>query len=855
MDPLDLAQASILRVAHIASELGAQFKRPVCGRLGAELLLVADYLDTAGLDQEERLRLRISKLLRDVEMICSWPHRISGTNYPLLETICQPSSGTQYVKTRARIQQGLDNITVNTNTAEDAIRHIQKFTARNKRTYRETKEDTTTRKSRPAEHPTDVNVRAHSVLQEHMCCTCQDGIIHEARGSHLVRLLLRPPSRNPDNACLAQFDMLFSSSPWWNGSRFSRWQDVQVVVPWARKTSRKYARFVGEPHERTGTPTRLTRIDQGQFCRLISLEADSRLCLTIQDRELQKSGFEPLKQLVEHAPGMSLAEILSIYHLTPKMKLALAYILAYSVWQYYDSDWMKTGWTSQTIQFMKEHGGNTREERGKLFAWKPYLSVRFGDEDADSAEFSSLDGQIHPYPRIRSLGIMLVEIGIGFPLPRTKPGINEDYLLALEYSKDERLWRDCDYPDYISAVNHCLDPGTFNLAHSTLGQGRKELMEGLKQRRNILYDKVVFPIEDLLQGTKWLEQLTAIAPLEAPAKAAATQFFPVDIEEAAQPSAVRKATKSPLTKPQKEAKYWLARMRHFNHELSRSALPVAPVRVRLAVLDTGCNDNAPFFLSPENDFRLREWKDFVDDANHFEDCHGHGTHLTSLIMKIAPQAEIYVARVAKDPKDILGASENVAQAIDWATTEWKADIVSMSFGYTDDQPNISRAIRKAMYERDGSILFFAAASNSGANDKEMFPARHESVISIRATNANGDFTDFNPPRSPTEDIVFGTLGVDVPSAGLSDSGEEVYKSGTSVATAVAVGIAGALLGYINAKKDISEKVRTRQGMQAVFRALASKTLNDHCLYLTPWPLMGQVDQTRLAILLAALANM
>ncbi|KAE8326053.1 peptidase S8/S53 domain-containing protein [Aspergillus sergii] len=198
-------------------------------------------------------------------------------------------------------------------------------------------------------------------------------------------------------------------------------------------------------------------------------------------------------------------------------------------------------------------------------------------------------------------------------------------------------------------------------------------------------------------------------------------------------------------------------------------------------------------------------------------------------MKIAPQAEIYVARIAKDPKEILAASENVAQAIDWATTKWNVDIISMSFGYAEDQPNISRAIRKAMYKRDGSILFFAAASNSGANDKEMFPARHESVISMRATNANGDFSDFNPPRSPNEGIVLGTLGVDVPSTGLSDSGEEVYKSGTSVATAVAVGIAGALLGYSNAKQDILEKVRTRQGMQAVFRALASKTLNDHYL--------------------------
>jgi hypothetical protein len=70
-DPLDQAQVGIARVADIASLLGVEQKRPICGRLGAELLLVTEYLNTAGLDQEERLRVRISKLLRDVERICS----------------------------------------------------------------------------------------------------------------------------------------------------------------------------------------------------------------------------------------------------------------------------------------------------------------------------------------------------------------------------------------------------------------------------------------------------------------------------------------------------------------------------------------------------------------------------------------------------------------------------------------------------------------------------------------------------------------------------------------------------------------------------------------------------------------
>lgn len=69
-DPLDLAYTAIVRVADTASLLGAKHKRPICGRLGAELLLVADCLNTADHDQEERLRLRISKLMEDVETIC-----------------------------------------------------------------------------------------------------------------------------------------------------------------------------------------------------------------------------------------------------------------------------------------------------------------------------------------------------------------------------------------------------------------------------------------------------------------------------------------------------------------------------------------------------------------------------------------------------------------------------------------------------------------------------------------------------------------------------------------------------------------------------------------------------------------
>jgi hypothetical protein len=180
----------------------------------------------------------------------------------------------------------------------------------------------------------------------------------------------------------------------------------------------------------------------------------------------------------------------------------------------------------------------------------------------------------------------------------------------------------------------------------------------------------------------------------------------------------------------------------------------------------------------------------------------------------------------------------------------------MSFGFEEEQLCIRKAIYEALYSREGSILFFAAASNYGANERQMFPARHESVISIRATNANGDFLDLNPPRDQNEGVVFGTLGLDVPSASLRDDGRETYKSGTSVATAVAVGMAGVLLGYASrASRDaafqVDKKLRTHQGMRALFRALARSTQSEQHLYLAPWILEGESDEVRRSIIVAA----
>lgn len=146
--------------------------------------------------------------------IYQWPHRASRTDYPLLEDILQPRWNPSYKIAQAKIQLGLDTISLDLDAADSAIRQIPKFTgSRSKTKLREAKEDTTTKKYTPVEYPRDINIRAHTVLQGHMPCTCHDGNKQKARGDHLVRLLLWPPMQNHSDARLAQFDMLISSAP------------------------------------------------------------------------------------------------------------------------------------------------------------------------------------------------------------------------------------------------------------------------------------------------------------------------------------------------------------------------------------------------------------------------------------------------------------------------------------------------------------------------------------------------------------------------------------------------------------------------------------------------------------------
>ena len=403
---------------------------------------------------------------------------------------------------------------------------------------------------------------------------------------------------------------------------------------------------------------------EGSFCELIGLGSDRRLCLTIENGKLQRLLDSPLKQILHHSPGISLAVVLQNYHLSPKMKATLAYILAHAAWQFYDSDWMETPWTADTIQFILQHASTDCSEGPKAFASKPYLSISFGQNSAIS-ELSSGREQNHHFPRVRDIGILLVEIGRGTSILCSEEESrnemqrnNKRWILAKQYSDSEDPWPNFDYANYRTAVKSCIDPEIFSKLTRDPNMNTKTPSENVQERRRIFYEKVVFPLHELVRGTGWKDELTHLHPWQLSEKYH-DERHTFDAEE------IQASGKGNLEE-QKRSRSWLKQIRQLNDELSTvTRSPYPGRRIRVAILDTGYDADATFFQPPSRRNRLRKWKDWVENSESPQDSDGHGTHLVSLIMKIAPQADIYVSRVAKSPKSLYGSAEKVAQVSIW----------------------------------------------------------------------------------------------------------------------------------------------------------------------------------------------
>ncbi|MFT5050538.1 MAG: subtilisin family serine protease [Chlamydiales bacterium] len=208
--------------------------------------------------------------------------------------------------------------------------------------------------------------------------------------------------------------------------------------------------------------------------------------------------------------------------------------------------------------------------------------------------------------------------------------------------------------------------------------------------------------------------------------------------------------------------------------------------VVVAVIDTGVDLAHPaldgYLIGDGYDFLTgnpQGWDlaNGVDDDldGLVDEAYGHGTHVSSTIALINPNARILPLRVLDS--DGNGTAFQVAQAIRFAVRSGAA-VINLSLTLSSRSVAVVQALEIA---RDQGVQVVAAAGNTGSAHV-AFPARYPTVFAIASVG-------FDERRSPFS--AYGeAVSMSAPGAGIYGAmpdGQFAWWSGTSMASAVATG--------------------------------------------------------------------
>ncbi|KAI1377492.1 hypothetical protein F4677DRAFT_458856 [Hypoxylon crocopeplum] len=176
----------------------------------------------------------------------------------------------------------------------------------------------------------------------------------------------------------------------------------------------------------------------------------------------------------------------------------------------------------------------------------------------------------------------------------------------------------------------------------------------------------------------------------------------------------------------------------------------------------------------------------------------HGTRVASVICQICPKVDLCIARL--DEQNLRAgertiSSRSAAKAIEWVT-ECGVDIICMSWtieASSDDDPDL-RHLQDAIKEayRRGIIMFCSASDQGGSSNLKCYPgawSNQDGSYCIRIGSSSS--SDNASIWVNEEQVDFLLPGENIL---IKDSdGTSEYQTGSSYATAVAVGLAGLLL--------------------------------------------------------------
>ncbi len=212
--------------------------------------------------------------------------------------------------------------------------------------------------------------------------------------------------------------------------------------------------------------------------------------------------------------------------------------------------------------------------------------------------------------------------------------------------------------------------------------------------------------------------------------------------------------------------------------------PFQGTGIDIAVLDTGIDLNHPAFVGR----LVAGWDMVADDAIPQDEgpglAWGHGTHVSGIIARVAPQSKIMPMRVL----DSTGRSNTfvVAYAIERAAA-MGAEVINLSLGSTSDSQILRDVVETVMGQ---GVLVVAAAGNVNSNIQH-FPAANPGAIGVTALDSQNVKAPFANFGNGWVDVAAPGVGILSTMINTQGSGYATW-SGTSMATPFVSGAAALL---------------------------------------------------------------
>lgn len=267
----------------------------------------------------------------------------------------------------------------------------------------------------------------------------------------------------------------------------SSWREAQMEVLPKLTRPRLSATTDSEP---------LTACD---LHNMIQEAEPSCLCFRIHEQALtlkSRMHRDASNLILVDTPGICLSDMLSPDTMNPRKRLFVCFLLIRAFWQCLGTKWLDEAWTKVHIHFMYTMNSSGGPEP-QIFAHQPFLAARFIENQPTVPPKRALI-----QPKIRALGIMLLEVELGVLIESQRPAfflnshgspnIHTDLttaqiLVPKDSSQDKAFKIRGTYPPLRKVIRRCLYSPEFNACRND------------DRERSIVYQDILHPIQTALE--------------------------------------------------------------------------------------------------------------------------------------------------------------------------------------------------------------------------------------------------------------------------------------------------------------------------------------------------------------------